>query len=200
MPRTYKSWEEIQESLGKYDTDGDFAALELAQVEEMMVMECLNCPKEETLRQRAKYFEKCKFLDLEQMLMLAERGGSMLDDIIGGFGASQIYWGGVDSARGTTTTLPLNSQYSAIRLGQDGSIFATLAINLVILVVAIEEAIRTRNWKDLPLLNYLTLTSMVVASSSGGPGSRMLARTSTGRERFGKVRVEAKKRVRLGSG
>ena len=95
---------------------------------------------------------------------------AMLDDIIGGFGAAQIYWGGVDSTSGTTNTLPLNSQYSAIRLGQDGYIFATLAINLVILVVAIEEAIRTRNWKGLPLLDYLNLTSMVVTSSAGGTG------------------------------
>ena len=95
---------------------------------------------------------------------------AMLDDIICGFGAAQLYWKAEMESQtdATTTTLPLDSQYSAIRLGQDGYIFATLAINLVILVVAIEEAIRTRNWKGLPLLDYLNLTSMVVASSAGG--------------------------------
>ena len=97
---------------------------------------------------------------------------AMLDDIIGGFAAAQIYWEADINSRTVddTTTLPLDSQYSAIRLGQDGYIFATLAINLVILVLAIEEAIRTRNWEGLPLLDYLSLTSMVVASSAGGTG------------------------------
>ena len=100
---------------------------------------------------------------------LEDSFNAMLDDIIGGFGAAQLYWkANIDSPIDTITTLPLDSQYLAIRLGQDGYIFATLAINLAILVVAIEEAIRTRNWKGLPLLDYLNLTSMVVASSAGG--------------------------------
>ena len=73
MPRTYKSWDDIQESITRHAADGDFPALETAQVEEMMVMGCLSCPKEKTLRQRAKYFGNVKFLDLEQMLMLAEK-------------------------------------------------------------------------------------------------------------------------------
>ena len=96
---------------------------------------------------------------------------AMLDDILGGFGAAQLYWeGAIDPASNTTTILPLDSQYSAIRLGEDGYIFATLAINLIILVIAMEEAIRTRNWKGLPLLDYLNLSSMIVASSAGGTG------------------------------
>ena len=94
---------------------------------------------------------------------------AMIDDIIGGFGAAQLYWeGNTDSESDTATILHLDSQYLAIRLGQDGYIFATLAINLVILVIAIEEAVRTRNWNGLPLLDYLNLTSIVVASSAGG--------------------------------
>ena len=73
MPRTHKSWDDIQVSLVRHVADGDFAALETAQVEEMMVMGCLNCPKEKTIRQRAKYFGNVNFLDLEQMLTLAEK-------------------------------------------------------------------------------------------------------------------------------
>ncbi len=95
----------------------------------------------------------------------------MLDDIIGGFEEAQLCLeGDIDSESVTTTTIPLDSQYSAIRLGQDVYIFATLAINLVILILAIEEAIRTRNWKGLPLLDYRNLTSIVVASSARGTG------------------------------
>ena len=78
----------------------------------------------------------------------------MIDDIMGGFGAAQLYWeGNTDSESETATILPLDSQYSAIRLSQDGYIFVTLATNLVILVIAIEEAVRTRNWNGLPLLD-----------------------------------------------
>ena len=110
---------------------------------------------------------------------------AMLDDIIGGFGAAQLYWEAeMESQIDTTTTIPLDSQYSAIRLGQDGYISATLAINLVILVIAIEEAIRTRNWKGLPLLDYLNLTSMVVASSAGGTE---VAEACTQKHKQGKV-------------
>ena len=77
MPRIYKSRALIEESLAKHVADGDFAALELAQVEELMIMGCLNCPKDKTLRQRAKYFGKVEFLDLENMLMLAEKQRSV---------------------------------------------------------------------------------------------------------------------------
>ena len=73
MPRTHKSWDDIQESITRHSADDDFAALETAQVEEMMVMGYLSCPKEKTLRQRAKYFGNVKFLNLEQMLILAEK-------------------------------------------------------------------------------------------------------------------------------
>ena len=105
---------------------------------------------------------------------------AMLDDIIGGFGAAQLYW----QPDSESAVLPLDSQYLAIRLGQDGYIFATLAINLIILVIAIEEAIRTRNWKGLPLLDYLNLTSMVVASSAGGTG---VAEACTQKHKQGKI-------------
>ena len=77
MPRTQKSLEEIQDSIAKYTANGDSGALEQAQIEEMMVMGCLNCPKEKTLRQRAEFFGHVKFMDLKQMLTLAEKGGKI---------------------------------------------------------------------------------------------------------------------------
>ena len=94
-----------------------------------------------------------------------------------------------------TIELPLDSRYPAIRLGQDGCMFATLAINLFILVLAIEESIRTRYWTGLPLLDNLSLTSMVVASSAGSTG---VAEACT--QKHKQEKLEAKKLVRLGSG
>ena len=73
MPRTHRSEDEIQDSIAKHVADGDSTALEHAQIEEMMIMGCLACPKEKTLKQREKYFGQVKFLDLEQMLRLAEK-------------------------------------------------------------------------------------------------------------------------------
>ena len=72
IPRTRKSVDQIQESIAKHSADGDFVALEAAQIEEMMVMGHLRCPEEKTLRQRAKYFGEVNFLDLKQLLELAE--------------------------------------------------------------------------------------------------------------------------------
>lgn len=66
--------EEIQQSLTSHgnDQDGDLEALELAQVEEMMIMSHLACPKEKTMRHRQKYFAKMRFTGLEELLKHAD--------------------------------------------------------------------------------------------------------------------------------
>jgi hypothetical protein len=69
MPVTYRSWESIQKTLAESD---DPEALEVAQIEEMMVLGCLACPREKTLRQREKYFSGVGFMGLEELLEYAE--------------------------------------------------------------------------------------------------------------------------------
>ena len=66
--------EEIQHSLASHtnDQDGDFEALESAQIEEMMVMSHLACPKEKTIGHRHKYFAGMKFSGLEELLKHAD--------------------------------------------------------------------------------------------------------------------------------
>ena len=44
----------------------------LAQMEEVIAMGCLACPKEKTLRQRDKYFKGLRFLGLKDLLKYAE--------------------------------------------------------------------------------------------------------------------------------
>ena len=73
MPRTHKSRDEIQDSIAKYTANDDSAALQLAQIEEMMVIGCLKCPEEKTMRQRREFFGEIKFMDLKQFLELAEK-------------------------------------------------------------------------------------------------------------------------------
>ena len=96
---------------------------------------------------------------------------AMLDDILLGYGAAQLFWGvGSDepNAASISSNASVTSTYDSIRLGQDGYIFATLAINILLIIIGLEEAIRTRNWKQMPLLDYLDLKSMIVATSAGG--------------------------------
>ncbi|KAI4251761.1 MAG: hypothetical protein LQ352_004673 [Teloschistes flavicans] len=68
MPVTYKTWSEIRNALTAHAHDEDTSALELAQVEEMMVMGCLACPKEKTARQRTNFFKDVAFRDLRTLL------------------------------------------------------------------------------------------------------------------------------------
>lgn len=74
MHRTQKTIEEIHHSL---EASANIEESMLAQIEEMMVMGCLACPKEKTLRQRKKYFNRLRFFGLESMLMHAESGDSI---------------------------------------------------------------------------------------------------------------------------
>ncbi|KAL2043789.1 hypothetical protein N7G274_003308 [Stereocaulon virgatum] len=69
MAVTYRSWESIQQTLAESE---DPEALEVAQIEEMMVMGCLACPREKTLRQREKFFPEVGFLGLEELLAYAD--------------------------------------------------------------------------------------------------------------------------------
>ncbi|KAL8993177.1 MAG: hypothetical protein Q9169_006549 [Polycauliona sp. 2 TL-2023] len=72
MPRTNKPWQEIKHTL-EAQVEGEELSqeAELAQVEEMMVMSYLACPKQKTLRQREKYFAGVRFRDLGQLLLEA---------------------------------------------------------------------------------------------------------------------------------
>ena len=73
MPRTNKSWQQIQDTLEAHERDEELSGeAEIAQVEEMMVMSYLACPKEKTLRQREKYFKNVGFRGLRQLLQDAK--------------------------------------------------------------------------------------------------------------------------------
>ncbi|KAL8878504.1 MAG: hypothetical protein Q9192_008438 [Flavoplaca navasiana] len=73
MPRTNKSWEKIQKTIEAHEGEEELSPeAEIAQVEEMMVMSYLACPKEKTLRQREKYFRNVAFLGLRQLLQEAK--------------------------------------------------------------------------------------------------------------------------------
>ena len=69
LPRTTKAIEAIQNALAVYK-EGDKLTeeWELAQIEEMMVLSCMACPKETTIRQRAKFFPQTHFRGLGELI------------------------------------------------------------------------------------------------------------------------------------
>ena len=71
MPRTYRTLEDIRLSLA---TSSSMEDSMLAQIEEIMVMGCLACPKEKTLKQRERYFKDLGFLGLEDLLRHTKEG------------------------------------------------------------------------------------------------------------------------------
>ena len=92
---------------------------------------------------------------------------AMLDDIIVGFGAASLGWEFNGNGTGNAA---IEAQYSAVKFGENRYIYATLAINIILFVIAIEEVIRTRNWKDISLFDYQDLKSVIMATSAGGTG------------------------------
>ena len=71
MPRTHRTLKDIRHSLA---TSSSMEDSMLAQMEEVIVMGCLACPKEKTLKQRERYFKDLKFLGLEDLLRYTKEG------------------------------------------------------------------------------------------------------------------------------
>jgi hypothetical protein len=55
-----------------------------------------------------------------------------------------------------------------MQVGQTLYIFVELVINIVILIIVIAEAIRTKGWRDLSKWDYMDIRSVVISSSRGG--------------------------------
>ena len=79
MPVTRKSSTEIQLELARIAADNHENNQdeeldeyhERLQVDEMIVLGCLACPKDKTLKQREKFFSGIKFMDLPALLQHA---------------------------------------------------------------------------------------------------------------------------------
>ncbi len=74
---------------------------------------------------------------------------------------------------------PVDAWVVAMRIWQDRCIYASAAINTVLVIVAILAAVRTRLWRGMPRLDYSDVKSVMIASSAGGPS---LAEEDQGRQ------------------
>ena len=106
-----------------------------------------------------------QFTDASPIGALQDSIDAMIDDIILGFAATQSLDGSPDSSN-FTGYATLN--YAAVCIGEVKYIFLTLGINLVILIIAVEESIRTRNWRGISLFDYQDMKSVIIAASAGG--------------------------------
>ena len=107
---------------------------------------------------------------------IADSFAAILDDILAAFGAAQLF------LSNASTAAPITGIYQAVRIGQDAYIYATLGVNILLLVAVAVEMVRTRLWRKLPIFDYSDIPSVAVAASAGGVG---LAEEATRREDAG---------------
>ena len=93
---------------------------------------------------------------------IADSFAAVLDDILVAFGAAQLV------LSNASTAAPITGIYQAVRIGQNAYIYATLGINILLLVAVAVEMVRTRLWRKLPVFDYSDITSVAVAASAGG--------------------------------
>jgi hypothetical protein len=89
---------------------------------------------------------------------------AMVDDMLGLYASAQIMVGGYNSS--TTAEITVLS----MRVGQPVYIFAEIIVNCIILLIVLEEAIRTQGWKGLGVWDYMDIRNVVTSSSRGGRG------------------------------
>ena len=86
---------------------------------------------------------------------------AVLDDVLVAFGVAQLVF--ADSAIST----PVTGTFTALRIGQDAFVYASMGINIILIILVIFEAIRTRLWRGLPVFDYTNVASVAIAASAG---------------------------------
>ena len=113
--------------------------------------------------QNVKQQENLTFLTEEVILRgVAETLEALIDDYLIAVGSAQLLI--------ANDTLPVFPQVvsNALDVGQKPYVLTTFFINIVIVILYISEAIRTRLWDRLPKFDYVDVKAVVVASSLGG--------------------------------
>lgn len=90
---------------------------------------------------------------------------SIIDDSLLAFASAQL----VLHYTTSTTQTSGNLTVGAVRVGTKGYVYSLFAFNLVLILLFIEEMVRTRFWGNLPLFDYNDLKGVILASSMGGP-------------------------------
>ncbi|PVH99006.1 hypothetical protein DM02DRAFT_656799 [Periconia macrospinosa] len=89
---------------------------------------------------------------------------AMADDLLLAYGSAQLMVG-----RKSVPKSAIVYRYG-LQFGQPAYIYSIFALNLLIILAVLGEAVRTHAWNDLPRFNYLDPRDLVVAASRGGTG------------------------------
>ena len=87
---------------------------------------------------------------------------AMVDDLLLAYSSAQLM------IMNDTSLVPAKVEVHAFRYGSGLYIYLTFAINTVVLLLAAEEALRTRGWKDLLYFDYMDSRSLIIGGSMGG--------------------------------
>ena len=119
----------------------------------------------ETLNRNVERMQKRKpFLDRTEAVLsaVAESFTAIIDDVLVAYGASQI-----SNARDTTSSAA-RGVVEAVQVGQRFYRYLVFALNSLMILIVVSEAIHTRFWLRLTKFDYLDIKSVVIASSAGG--------------------------------
>ena len=119
----------------------------------------------ETLNRNVERMQKQKpFLDRSEAVLsaVAESFTAIIDDVLVAYGASQI-----SNARNTTSSAA-RGVVEAVQVGQRFYRYLVFALNSLMILIVVSEAIHTRFWLHLTKFDYLDIKSVVIASSAGG--------------------------------
>ncbi|RSM12411.1 hypothetical protein CEP52_002493 [Fusarium oligoseptatum] len=107
---------------------------------------------------------------------------SMVDDMLAAYASAQLMVGGFkDKVDGTV-------RVTAVAIGEKRFAIAAFALNMVVALIFLLEALRTRGWKDLPEFDPSDIRHVMIAASEGG-GSLGRAGFTTDSEKLGKIQV-----------
>lgn len=111
---------------------------------------------------------------------------SLLDNALGLLSATRLV--------GASATMPVDAAVGlpAVRYGKQAYIYAVLAINMALVVIFVVEAVRTRLWAGMALLELSDAGSVLLSASEGG-GALAEETRGTPAERIGGVRVRVQR-------
>lgn len=111
---------------------------------------------------------------------------SLIDNSLSIYGAAQVV------LAADTANVTAMAQLRAVKFGEPAYVYVSFAINLLVVLIVIVDAIRTRFWNGLALFNFMDIKSAVLAASAGGTAlsDAVEARTDSAADRgAGAVRV-----------
>jgi hypothetical protein len=116
---------------------------------------------------------------------------AMIDDMLVAYGSAQLM------IAKQYTPVPAVFKSTAMRIGQNSYIYATLAVNCVILILLISEGIRTRGWTQVVVLEYSDPAALIVATSATTDSQNEAGEHVEGRALLLHHRTVDKAKVRL---